>query len=391
MYRKTYLEINENNLKTNIENIKENYPDYDYYFGVVKGNAYGHGMHIVNALIDGGINYLAVSSLEEALSVRKYNKKIPVLCFGYIDINDLDIAIKNNITITITSFSYFKELLKKDLKGLRVHIKLNTGMNRFGLKNKKEVKEIVDTLKDSDIYLEGIYTHYATSGVFDTYWDIQTKRFEELTSLINLKEIPIVHAYDSLSLVKHPKKDYFNGVRLGIVMYGYSSSSKELNRFESLIFDIKKWVKLKGKKVSPTILSNNLKLKKAFTLCSEVVSITEIEALETVGYHGEYVADTENIIATIPIGYADGITKFYKKVKINNHIYPIVAFCMDALMVSVDDSVEIGDKVILLDDSITVSSVASASGMTVNQVLVSISNRVSRVHIYNEEKEEIKY
>ena len=118
--------------------------------------------------IEGGINYLAVSSLDEALSIRNYNKDIPILCFGYININDLDIAIKNNITVTIISYDYFKLLVSLKVKnGLKVHLKLNTGMNRVGVNSKEEVKEIIDTLKESNIELEGIYTHYATNGVID--------------------------------------------------------------------------------------------------------------------------------------------------------------------------------------------------------------------------------
>ncbi len=391
MYRKTYVEINENNLKSNIENIRKNYPDYKYYFGVVKGNAYSHGMHIVSSLIDGGINYLAVSSLEEALEIRKYNKDIPILCFGYINIKDINIAINNNITISIISYDYFKQLIKENIKNLKVHIKINTGMNRLGLNTKEEVKEVVDTLEKSDINLEGVYTHYATTGVLDTIWDKQTKKFLELTSLIDLNKIEIVHAYDSVALVKHKKLDYLNGVRLGIVMYGYSSSSKQLSRIKKIIFNLKKFIKTKGKKISDTTLNNHLNLKKAFDLYSEVVNIANVKKGESVGYHGMYICTKDSIVATIPIGYADGITKYYKYVKINNKKYLIIAICMDAIMVLVDESVKNNDKVTIIDEELNISSIALNSGRNVNEELVSITNRIPRVHIYNDNKTEIKY
>ena len=85
MYRHTYVEINLNNISDNIKNIIKKYPDYKYYIGNVKGNAYGHGYEIVNTLVDSGINYLAVSSLDEAISVRKINKTIPILCTEIIE------------------------------------------------------------------------------------------------------------------------------------------------------------------------------------------------------------------------------------------------------------------------------------------------------------------
>ena len=100
MYRRTYLEVNCDKLKNNIINIKQNYPDYEYYFGVVKGNAYGHGGYIINSLISGGVNYLAVSSLEEAIKLRQYNTEIPILVLEPIHLEFLDKCMKYNITIT---------------------------------------------------------------------------------------------------------------------------------------------------------------------------------------------------------------------------------------------------------------------------------------------------
>ena len=87
MYRKTYAIIDEDKLKNNIKEIKAKYNNYKYYIGVVKNNAYNHGIKIINSLIEGGVNYLAVSSLEEALDARKYNSEIPILCLEVIDLD----------------------------------------------------------------------------------------------------------------------------------------------------------------------------------------------------------------------------------------------------------------------------------------------------------------
>lgn len=116
MYRKTYLEVDCDKLKNNIKDIKSNYNNYQYYIGVVKANAYGHGNFVIESLIEGGINYLAVSSLEEAINLRKYNIEIPILVLEPIDVEYLEVCVKNNITVTISSLNYFKLACKKKLQ-----------------------------------------------------------------------------------------------------------------------------------------------------------------------------------------------------------------------------------------------------------------------------------
>ena len=368
--RNTYALINLKNLKNNIQEIKKYYNNYKYYFGVVKANAYGHGFCIVNKLEESGINYLAVSSLEEAIKVRNYSK-LPILCFGYIDIKDIDIVIENDITLSIISYDYYQQLLKANKK-IKIHLKINSGMNRYGIKDKYQVKEIVDTLKESNIELEGIYTHLATSGVSDPYYDYQINKFEEITSLIDLENIKIVHIFNSLSLARHKKLPYTNGVRLGLMMYGFTYNVGNMN----LINRIKRKIKTHFIKVSPTTLTNNLKLKKVLSLHSEVVNINKITKGEFVGYNAKFIAKQATQVAVVPIGHADGITNNYKQVIINNNKYNIVAICMDYIMIEVDDKVKIHDKVDLINDQITVGSIALNDSP--HHILVSISNRVDR-------------
>ena len=129
--RESYALINLNNLKNNICEIKKYYNQYKYYFGVVKANAYGHGIKTIKTMEEAGLNYLTVSSLEEALAVREYTN-LPILCFGYVNVRDINIVIENNITLSIISYDYFKELLKTNKK-IKVHLKINSGMNRFGM------------------------------------------------------------------------------------------------------------------------------------------------------------------------------------------------------------------------------------------------------------------
>ena len=364
--RNTYALINLSNLENNIKEIIKNY-SYDYYFGVVKANAYGHGLETIKTMDKAGINYFCTATLEEAIEVRKLTKK-PILCFGYININDLSIIEKNNITLSIVSYDYYKELIKVN-PNIKVHLKINSGMNRFGVKDKNEVKEIVDKLKKSNMVLEGIYTHLATSGVSDSYYDKQIKNFEEITSLINLREIPIVHLFNSISTARHKKLAYSNGIRLGLMMYGFTfkMNISKLTELKRKVF---------YKNISETMLTNNLNLKKVLSLHSEVVNINKLSKGEFVGYGARHIAMEDELIAVISIGHADGITESYRKVQINKKLYPIVAVCMDYIMVKVDNTVKVHDKVDLICDELVLGR--DTVNDNPHHLFVSISNRVPR-------------
>ena len=366
--RNTYALINLINLENNIKEIIKNYP-YEYYFGVVKANAYGHGFETVKTMDKAGINYFCTSSLEEALETRKYTKK-PILVFGYVNTKDLALVEKNNITLSIISFDYYNELVKANPK-IKVHLKINSGMNRFGIKDKTEVLEIVKKLKKTNMELEGIYTHLATSGVSDNYYDKQIANFEDITSLINLRDIKIVHLFNSISTARHKKLAYANGIRLGLMMYGFTfrmniSKLTELKR------------KLFYKKISDTMLTNNLNLKKVLSLYSEVININKLTKDEFVGYGARHIASDNELIAVIPIGHADGVTECFKKVMINNREYPIVAVCMDYIMVKVDKTVKLHDEVSLINDKLAIGK--DITGDNPHHLLVSITNRVPRVY-----------
>lgn len=385
MYRKTYVKINEENLTNNIKEIISKYNDYKYYFGVVKANAYGHGDYIVNDLIEGGINYLAVSSLEEAISIRKYNKEIPILCLEPIDLTYLKEIEDNNVTITIENIDYVKELINKKLnKKVKVHLKLDTGMNRLGFKEKEELDESIKLLKENkNILLEGIYTHIATSGINDIYYDKQINKFVELTK--DIKNIPIVHLARSMTLVNHPKLGIVNGVRLGICMYGFNNSIPTPTGLRK----VRRNLRLKKMNISESILSNNLNLKTAFTLYTEVMSIRKVKQGEFVGYGANYIAKEDIIVATLPIGYYDGMNQNMKYVSINNKKYEIIGdICMDMTMIKIDNTVKLHDKVEVFGNNISIKEVSKNMNTNAYHILTSITNRVPRV--YDNDKE-IKY
>ena len=344
-YRNTYAEINLDNIKNNVKNIISNFNDYKYYIGVVKADTYGHNSsEVVKSIIDGGCNYLAVSSLDEALEIRK-DFSIPILCLGIIDSKYIDICIDNNIDITIPSLNYFREI--KDKK-VTCHIKIDTGMNRLGIKEKYEVNEIFNT--SSNITIKGIYTHiYEATNKENT--NKQITKFKELTSDIDLNSIEMVHIAQSDTLINYPKIDFCNGCRLGIIMYGLTDS--------------------------------NLELLDTIELCSEIIDIKHLKKDETVSYNGTYKATEDELIGIVSIGYADGVNRHLKGayIYINDKKYEIIGnICMDMLMVKIDESVNIHDKVYIYKDINHIKYLSNYLDTIPYELICNISKRVPRIY-----------
>lgn len=384
MYRKTYALIDLEVLKSNVKEIVNKY-SYKYYIGVVKANAYGHGDYSINSLIDGGINYLAASSLEECLSFREKNSSIPILCLEPINHDFLNLCVSNNITITVPDMDYFNGLDKN--LDLKCHIKIDNGMNRLGFKDKNEVKSVVDSLNDSSIIVEGIYTHFATSGLWDKHFDNGLDNFKEITSLIDLSKIPIVHLGRSLTLVQHEMPSFVNGVRLGIIMFGFAQKMKEPTGLRL----IKRNRYLKKHGISPVKFNNDLDLKPAFSLHSEIMCIKDVKAGEYVGYGAKFIANKDMKIGIMPIGFADGLLKGNEglMVKIGGKEYPIIGeIGMDMTSIMIDDSVKLHDEVIIYDN---ISKRTKELGVSAYQLFTSVTNRVPRVYKENDNFTEIKY
>lgn len=374
MYRKTYIEINANNLRHNVQELINNYPGYKYYFGIVKGDVYGHGYSAIKPLVEAGVNYLAVSSLEEAIIVRQTGFVLPTLCLQPIHLEEIADAVKYKVTITVSSYDYFKKLINLKIdQELKIHLKINSGMNRLGLTNKDEVREIFDTLKKSDyLQLEGIFSHFATSGVNDKHWDNQVKSFKEITSLINLKEVPIVHLGRSLTLLQHDKIDFCNGVRMGIVMYGYFRPPQKRTGLMT-------WFRALGGRSA--ILKNiPNSYQPAFSLYSEIIETQRVKKGSVVGYGAVFKATQDCVIGIISIGYADGFARRNNGgfVVINGKRYQIIAIDMGITTVLIDDNVKIYDKVELIGDNLSIYEVAKRNGTIVYEILCMFKESLPR-------------
>lgn len=392
MYRKTYVEINIDNLKNNVKNIINYYNDYKYYFGVVKGNGYGHGItYVINELIESGVNYLAVSSLEEALEAREINKKIPILSLEPIRLEYIDICIKNNITITVHDYNYAQELINKKInKKLKIHFKIDSGMNRIGFKEKTELNEIYKELKNKEnIEIEGIFTHFATLGINDKEWDNQLEKFKEITRDINLKEIPIVHLYKSAAFINHPKLDFANGIRLGIGMYGYYTKPVYNKKgLKNKIREIKRKLNKRRNNISETTTELPIELKPAFKMYTEIIQVKKIKQGEFVGYGAMYRAKEDEIIGIMPVGYDDGIFRRSKGrfVTINNKKYQIIGDVgMGMTAVKIDETIKMYDKVTLIGDLVPIKEVANHNGTSIYETMCNIGKQIPRVYIKDSE------
>lgn len=348
-YRHTYVKVDLGNLRYNIQTLVERYHDYDYHFAVVKADCYGHGMiPCAKVAAEAGCNYFCVATLDEAMELRKEFPETPILCLGVIRQDQLGVCAENNITITLGSLDYIREL-DKNLP-LKAHLKINTGMNRLGLSTHEEFNEALELLHDSKIELEGIYTHIFQADNREKT-ETQFAKFEEITGDCDLSQFKYVHVGASDATEFYTKRPYANACRLGISMYG-------LVDYPDIDF------------------------KDTFQVISEVAQINEVSE-GTLGYNGTHVINEPERIAVIPIGYADGIIRKNtgRNIYINDKAYPIVGnICMDMLFAKVDDSVQVGDSVKVLSGIKHIKETASHLETIPYEVLCCISKRVPRIY-----------
>lgn len=343
-----YNIINVKNVQQNINTIKEKYNNYEYYMAVVKANCYGMGYEEICKNIEHQISYFVVTTLDEAINLRKIVSK-PILCLGIINNENLNICKKNNITITIPNYEYLKKININKLKKIKVHIKINTGMNRLGIKTKEEFDKTYNYLVNNNINIEGIYTHiYNASNKITS--NNQVKNFEEITKNTDLKKIKIVHLFASDATKNIEKPHYENGIRMGINMYGLGEE----------------------------------KLLSCFQVKSEIIQINELYRGETLGYNGTFKANRKTKIAVIPLGYYNGITRNYKGmyVYIKNRKYEIVGnICMNMMFIKVDDTVKVGDSVYVIKDNKHIRDIAKHTNTITYEIICNIDNKIPKKYI----------
>lgn len=382
-YRNTYVEVDNSIITENARIMCERYP-HPYMMAVVKGNAYGHGYGIIPALIRGGINAFCVSSLDEALKVREYTKDKPVIMLEPVHDKHYKVCSANNISVCINCEETLDEAIQSN-ENLRVHIKVDCGMNRLGFKDKEALKKACDkAFSAKNLETEGLFSHFHTSGMSDVEYAANRKRFEELTSGLDLSRFPIVHIDKSQTVMAHDKPDYTTGVRFGIVLYGFNLLRRFDNSPRGRLSKLKYNLLNRLHHVPYSNPRPNLNLKTAISMYTEVIQVKHVAAGEYVGYGLLHKAERDEYIAVIDTGYADGINRKRpgSLVCINHKKYPIIGeIGMGMCEVLADESVKRHDRVTVVGDEIPIVHVTMHVGTTMYDLMTGINSDIPRRYI----------
>lgn len=373
--RPVWAEINLDTIATNTKNIKKLVGDKEL-IAIVKADCYGHGaVDVVPTLLENGASRLAVAMLTEAIELRENNINAPIVILGYTPLYLGEELINYDIEQTVYDLDYAKELSKIALsfnKKAKIHIAIDTGMGRIGfLPGDDTVKTINEVYNLEGLEVIGIYSHFSTSDEKDkSYANEQLFKFKKV--MADLKalgiEIPLKHISNSGAIIDMPET-YLNGVRPGIILYGYYPSKEVSN--------------------------DNLSVKPALTLKAKVAHVKELHKDMYISYGKTFKTNKKTIVATLPIGYGDGYPRALSenaKVIVNGKFASILGrICMDQCMIDVTDieNVKTGDEVIILgeegDLKFNADDMAEALGTINYEILCRIKSRIPRVYIKNKE------
>ncbi len=365
--RVTKAIINLDNLSYNIKQIREKIGPDRKMLMAVKADAYGHGAcKVAERGIKEGADYLGIAAVSEGAELREYGIKAPLLLFSLCSIEEISELFKYNITPFVCSIDFLREIenycmTNKTTK--TVHLKIDTGMNRVGCKSDDcfETARYID--KSRYLELGGVCTHFPVSDSPDTvFTEKQIERFKEAVEKIKEDGINpgIVHASNSAAVIQH-EDAYFDMVRPGIILYGYSPDRA---------------------------IEDKISLKPVMSFESEILYIKKIDKGEAVSYGLTWKADEDCWIGTIPAGYADGVNRLLSnkgKILINGELYPIAGrVCMDQFMVNLGPELKcsIYDRAVIFgydDNSQGADDVADICSTISYEILCNISKRVERV------------
>ncbi|SQF81081.1 alanine racemase [Streptococcus equi subsp. zooepidemicus] len=360
LHRPTVARVDLEAIRANIDHIHQHIPKKVRTYAVVKANAYGHGAVAVSKAVEDQVDGYCVSNLDEALELRQAGIDKEILILGVILTSELQLAIKHQLTITVASLEWL-ELAKKesvDFSQLHVHIKVDSGMGRIGVRSLAEANQLISVLSDMGVQLDGIFTHFATADESDhAMFDKQLTFFKQLVAQLD-KRPALVHASNSATSLWH-SETIFNAIRLGIVIYGLNPSGNSL--------------------------SLPCSLKEALSLESRLVHVKQIQAGDSVGYGASYVAAEPEYVGTLPIGYADGWTRNMQgfQVLVEGERCDIIGrVSMDQLTIRLPKAYPIGTKVTLIGQQgkqvITATDVADYRGTINYEVLCLLSDRIPR-------------
>jgi len=360
-----WLEIDLSRIRENVKEILR--ISQTEVMAIVKANGYGHGaIEIAQASIEAGATWLGVARLEEAIALRRAGLNCHILVLGYTSPDRIADAVNHNICLTIYDVSIgeaYAEQASKFGGGLRLHIKVDTGMGRLGISPDTAQSFIESIACQPQLNIEGIFTHFARADepqVLTT--SLQIEKFDELIG--NLKKVGIapryIHASNSAAILNYPGA-HFDLVRPGIALYGYAPSPE-------------------------TPLPEAI--KPGLTWKTRLTSVRTFPAGHGISYGHVYFTRKAERIGSIAIGYADGYRRVDGNIAlVNGKRVPVVGrVCMDQCMLQLDDvpDAQVGDEVVLMgrqgDEFISAEEIAERWSTFNYEVICGLSARLPRVY-----------
>ena len=365
IFRDVYAEIDLDAVKHNLTAIRRHISPNSKLCAVVKANAYGHGaIQVSKVAVECGADFLAVATVEEGLELRRAGFNVPILILGLIPADTAaKVVVDNDLTATVADLQLAQKISSAAFnlnKIAKVHLKIETGMGRIGIYPENSIELAKNIAALPNIEPEGIFSHFADADNPDrSFTRHQIEIFSETADKIrsagvNIKIRHIAESAAALDILEA----HFNMVRAGIITYGLYPAAN-----------------------FPKIIA----LRPAMKLISRIVYLKTVKKGVSVGYGRDFVAKRDSIIATLPIGYADGYIRAYKgfHVDIRGKIAPIAGrICMDQTMIDVTDvdGVKIGDEVILFGSDLISIDDAAKYLQTINyEVTCLVSARVPRI------------
>lgn len=370
---RAWAEVNLDNIAHNVKEIRRITDKKAEIMGIVKADAYGHGvMEVTRTLLANGVTYLAVSMLDEAIQLRKAGIDVPILILSYTDPIRSDEIIENDVTQAVFSHELAEALSNAAVrlgKHAKIHIKIDTGMGRVGfLPGYSAVKDVVRIAKLPGIIVEGMFTHFSSADERDReYTNMQFERFMSVCTELNRTGIyiPIKHVANSAAIIQYPET-HLDMVRPGVILYGMMPSDE--------------------------VDGTEIDLRPAMTLKANITMVKDVEPGTSISYGRMFTTDRKTKIATVPIGYADGYTRLLSNkghMLVHGKRVPVLGrICMDQCMVDIseiEEDVHVGDEVVIFGtqngETVSVEELAGQIG-TINYELVSIiGKRIPRVYI----------
>lgn len=346
-----------------------------HVIAVVKADAYGHGaVEVSRRLLQNGVSYLAVAFTSEAIELRESGIKAPILVlFDRGDVKQFfDFRLIPVIYSLKTALSFSKEARKRGT-GLKIHVKVDTGMGRVGLSGKNVISDLIRISKMDGLELEGLMSHFSEADLSDrSYANLQLKRFIDIREKIStvLKRRIFSHMANSTAVLSF-QDGYLDAVRPGLILYGYTPFGRDDANL-------------------PLVRKKCDKLLPAMKVKTNLLCIRNVPSGSPISYGRTFITKRKSIIGVVPLGYADGYSRLFSNnayVLIKGKRIPVVGrICMDLMMVDLTDirGVREREEVVILgnqgNETITAYELASRANTITYEILTSLGSKSRRIY-----------